>query len=303
MLSVLQLRSKAFDWTFADCSPRLAGMAGMSAGSLRNELNARALQYARSRGLLHAVSDGVSPSVIFGRDEEGRHGNFHAVTFRRICADAQWALRLKKAHTASRRMHVRSDWRWMELDCASSSDALLMNVFCHPAALDDARLRGLLGVQREDRPRLGYKPGVPLKNGRFDQTEVDMKLGDLLVEAKLTEADFQLASVAKLARYRDLQAVFGEECVTSAWPAGGPAQRGYQVMRGILAAYATGGRFCLLCDARRTDLIEVWYAVLCRVQCAELRTRIMLVTWQELTLVLPSPLRELLALKYGITAP
>ena len=37
----------------------------------------------------------------------------------------------------------------------------------------------------------GWKARVPLKSGRTDTTEVDLRWGSLLVEAKLTEADFQ----------------------------------------------------------------------------------------------------------------
>ncbi len=273
----------------------------MSAADLRNEVNARAAQYARSEKLMHALSDGASPSVIFGCDERGRHGNFHAAVYRRICADLHWKARLNKVHTASRRMHVRSDWDWKELDCACSSDALLMNVFCHPATLEDTRLRGLLSVTKDARPVLGYKPRVAMKNGCFDQTEVDMQLGDLLVEAKLTEADFQLATDAKLLRYRDLQEVFGwDREALKVLPMQALERRGYQVVRGILAAFATGARFCLLCDARRPDLIAIWYAVLRHVKCAELRTRIMLLTWQELAPLLPASTQHLLASKYGI---
>jgi len=42
-----------------------------------------------------------------------------------------------------------------------------------------------------DMPEFGYKARVPLLGGRTDRTEVDMKLGRLLVEAKLTESDFR----------------------------------------------------------------------------------------------------------------
>jgi hypothetical protein len=274
-------------------------MTGMTAATLRNELNMRALEYARREKLLHALSDGARPSVIFGRDEQGRHGNFQPSVYRRICADDRWAIRLNKVHTASRKMYVRSDWSWKELDCACSSDALLMNIFCHPAVFNDARLRGLLGVAPNDRVDYGFRPRVPLHRGLYDQTEIDMKIGDMLVEAKLTETDFQTASDAKLLRYRDLPEVFGwnrESLQTM------PSleRRGYQVMRGILAAHATGGRFCLMCDARRPDLIETWYAVMRHVQSAELRTRIMLITWQELVPCLPIGLQRLLAYKYGI---
>ena len=34
---------------------------------------------------------------------------------------------------------------------------------------------------------------------------------------------------------------------------------GYQLIRGTLAAYATGCSFCVFCDARCPDLIEAWY--------------------------------------------
>lgn len=274
-------------------------MIDMAAGSLRGEVNARALQYARDNQLLHALSDGSCPSVIFGCDERGRHGNFHPAAYRRICSDDRWAIRLNKVHTASRKMHVRSDWAWKELDCACSSDALLMNIFCYPAVLDDVRLRGLLGIIPTDRVDYGYKPRVPLHRGLFDQTEIDMKIGELLVEAKLTETDFQIATESKLLRYRDLKEVFGWDRESlPTMPV--TARRGYQVMRGILAANATGGRFCLMCDARRPDLIETWYAVMRHVQSAELRTRILLLTWQELVQFLPIDLKQLLACRYGI---
>ena len=44
----------------------------------------------------------------------------------------------------------------------------------------------------------------PLRNGKTDRTEIDMKLGDLMVEAKRTETDFQTAPLKMIERYRDL---------------------------------------------------------------------------------------------------
>ena len=75
---------------------------------------------------------------------------------------------------------------------------------------------------------------------------------------------------------------------------------GYQLIRGVLAAYATGGSFCVLCDARRPDLIENWYAVIRAVRSCVLRCRLQLLTWQELAAVLPRSLQKFLAAKYGI---
>jgi hypothetical protein len=264
------------------------------ASLLRREISERSVAFAQRENNLHAISDGAFPTVIFGHDEQDRHGNFHPASYRRIQANACWAARLSKVHTSSRRMMVRSDWRWRELDCAASSDALLMNIFCHPHTFRDGSVRSLLAVRCDAQPLFGFRPRVPLNGGRVDQTEVDMKLGDLLIEAKLTETGFQTASVLKIARYRDVEQVFGSIESFS------QNVRGYQVMRGILAAFALQQRFCLMCDARRPDLIECWYAVLNQVRIADLRCRILLLTWQELASHLPDSLQKFLSMKYGI---
>ena len=155
----------------------------------------------------------------------------------------------------------------------------------------------MLGVPSGLVPQFGFKPEIPLRSGKTDRTEIDMKLGDLMVEAKLTETDFQTAPARMIERYRDLDEVFDREDLMMS----GDAIRGYQLIRGVLAAYATGGSFCILCDARRPDLIENWYAVMRAVRSCVLRCRLQLLTWQELTAVLPKSLQKFLAAKYGIT--
>ena len=74
------------------------------------------------------------------------------------------------------------------------------------------------------------------------------------------------------------------------------------MIRGVLAAHATGGSFCVLCDARRPDLIENWYLVMRAVRSCVLRCRLQSLTWQELTADLPKSLRKFLAAKYGIAS-
>ena len=72
-------------------------------------------------------------------------------------------------------------------------------------------------------PIFGWKARVPLTNGRFDRTEVDMRFGSLLVEAKLTEVGFQTRSAAIVEAYRDFDTVFDRarlqriEIPTSRW--------------------------------------------------------------------------------------
>jgi hypothetical protein len=78
--------------------------------------------------------------------------------------------------------------------------------------------------------------------------------------------------------------------------------RGYQLIRNVLAAHAAGARFCVICDERRPDLVEAWFGVMRAVRTAEMRTRLMVLTWQELAVALPEGLQEFLAAKYGIGA-
>ena len=89
-----------------------------------------------------------------------------------------------------------------------SSDALLMNAFCAPGVAESPAVRRALGVEGEEAPVFGWKARVPLASGRFDRTEVDMRWGNLLVEAKLTEGDFQTRAAAIVEGYQDFDAVF-----------------------------------------------------------------------------------------------
>ena len=185
----------------------------------------------------------------------------------------------------------------MELDCANSSDALLMNIFCYRPKLGNQALSSLLRIEPGLVPVFGFRPGIPLHNGKTDRTEIDMKLGDLMVEAKLTETDFQAAPERMIERYRDIDEAFDSGELARA----GDVLPCYQLIRGVLAAHATGGSFCVFCDARRPDLIESWDSVMRTVRSCTLRCRLQLLTWQELSVVLPKPLQQFLARKYGIT--
>lgn len=263
---------------------------------LRTELSVRSLKHAAMHGYLHQRTDGVIPSILFGCDDSGRHGNFHPASYQDIRSTALWSRRLDKAHTGYRRARVRADWCWKELDCSNSSDALLMNIFCYPALTLAPPLRALLGIGPSEHPEFGYKPRTPFSNGRCDNTEIDMKLGDLLVEAKLTESDFQLADPRLLHRYRDLETVFD----TSELPLRKGKHIGYQLIRGVLAAHAAKASFCVFCDVRRPDLTECWFNVIRAVRLYDLRCRLKLLTWQEIARAVPSDLQQFLAQKYGI---
>jgi hypothetical protein len=50
-------------------------------------------------------------------------------------------------------------------------------------------------------------------------------------------------------------------------------------------------------------LREEWFEVMAAVKSADLRTRLKVLTWQELAALLPGTLQEFLDRKYGIVAP
>jgi hypothetical protein len=269
-----------------------------SAAALRAELGESALKYAQAEGLPHCLSYGDAPTVCFAPFEhDSRHGNFLQRSYTMIRANPTWSKRLAKVHTRGRRSLPSTDrGRWMELDCCTSSDALLMNVFCYPGLSRDGRISALLGAELGVTPCFGYKARVPLANGRFDRTEVDLRLGNLLIEAKLTENDFRSARKDVLLAYRDFSDVFDRQQLRQA----GDYYFSYQLLRNVLAAYAQQCSFCVLVDARRPDLADAWYAVMKCVKPVELRTKLRISTWQELARAAPLKLRDFLRAKYGI---
>jgi len=279
------------------------------AAELRCELNLRNEAFAKTHKLKHCLSYGSQPVICYEPDGDC-HGNFLPETYQAILQKPQWARRLAKAHTSARVALPRNDRGfWSELDSSNSSDALLMNVFCHPGVFEDGRVWSLLGVQEGAAPEFGLRARVPLKHGKADRTEVDMRLGSLLVEAKLTEADFQTREKEIVENYRDFDEVFDRKLLP-VWPWSPTREHGlktratryvsYQLIRNVLAAWANECAFCVLCDARRPDLVQAWYEIMRAVKIVDLRLRCKVLTWQELAEVVPERLRDFLGEKYGI---
>lgn len=318
----------------------LLGVAEKSsfyAGQLRREITARNRLYARSHP--HVESYGADPVIVYP-PEGDRHGNFFAPAYAAITARPEWLKRFEKVHAQARRSLPRAERRWRELDSSMSSDALLMNVFCSLGVVESAALTHALGFESGAQPLFGWKARVPLKSGRFDRTEVDMRLGSLLVEAKLTESDFQTCLPAVAESYRDFDAVFDPDLLPrvdlvvsrrkdeiefpenysqeyeqpilddslairerAVFVETAPAFASYQLIRNVLAAYAEQASFCVVLDQRRPDLREAWFHVMAAVRSAGLRVRLKTITWQELATLLPDELCDFLDVKYGIVPP
>ncbi len=270
---------------------------GSRAALLRQELIARNRSYATSNALPHVMSYGELAVVVYQQSECGQyHGNFIPASYRAILREPRWRKRLEKVHAQGRRCLPTRDGPWHELDSSVSSDALLMNIFCYPRISSRADFCRILGIESGSHPEFGFKPRVPLLSGGIERTEIDMRLGNVLFEAKLTEADFQLQRAELVEGYRDFREVFAGRQL----PRIGKKYSSYQLIRNILAAYALNLDFCALIDARRPDLIEEWYALVCCVRSAELRVRCKVLTWQELAGGLPSALQSFLNVKCGI---
>jgi hypothetical protein len=309
---------------------------------LRAELALRNRNYAHGRA--HVESYGSAPVVVYA-PEGDLHGNFFDAAYAAITARPEWMRRFDKIHAQAARSLPKPQLdptrRWRELDSSMSSDALLMNIFCTPGVAESAAIRNALGVDAEAAPTFGWKARVPLANGRFDRTEIDMRFGSLLVEAKLTEVGFQSRTAEVVESYRDFDAVFDRallprtEIATTRWmrasefpendsqeqeslvgdqasfspveisfrAPGVPGYASYQLIRSVLAAHAAQCSFSVLHDQRRPDLREEWFQVMAAVRNASLRVRLKVLTWQELAALVPAKLQEFLDLKYGIVAP
>ena len=264
--------------------------------ALRQELIARNSSYAYLNFLPHVTSYGELPVVVYQQSECGRHhGNFISASYRAILRRPQWRRRLQKVHTQGRRSLPAKDGLWRELDSSLSSDALLMNIFCYPGVTRRLEVCGILGIEPEP-PEFGFMPRVPLFSEATERTEIDMKLGNVLFEAKLTEGDFQNQRAEVVEQYRDLREVFE----TRQLPRVKSKYLSYQLIRNVLAAHALGLDFCTLLDARRPDLLEDWFLIVRCIRSATLRARCKVLTWQELALCLPGALKNFLDVKYRI---
>jgi hypothetical protein len=272
-------------------------MKGCASG-LRYELSARNASYAALSQLPHALSAGQQAVVVYQSSEDRRHhGNFIDASYRAILKRPEWSRRLQKVHSHGNQSLPKSEWVWRELDSSMSSDALLMNIFCYPGVTKRREVGLLLATEPGEIPQFGFMPRVPMVTGAVERTEVDMKLGDVLFEAKLTEEGFQTQEARIVHQYRDLKEVF--EC--QKLPRKSKHYASYQLLRNVLAAHALDLSFCVLLDARRQDLLEQWYRVMRCIRSTTLRTRCKVLTWQELAVCLPRALRQFLFVKYGIT--
>lgn len=266
------------------------------AAALRGQIRERARALLESAPAVGYESLGDPPTVLFlPSADESVHGNFFPEAWRAIRGNAEWRRRLEKPHSQFRALPPEHAKGAKELDSSNSSDALLMNCFCAPGGAAAGAV--VLGSSpRNALPIFGWHPGVRLSHGSPDDTEVDMRLGDTLVEAKLTEKDFTERPKEHVFRYRDLKAAFDIDLL----PSRDLHFLGYQLIRNVLAAAQHSLRLVVLIDYRRPDLLNEWWRVHSAIRSGVLRARCGVRFWQQVAREMPARLAEFLATKYGL---
>jgi hypothetical protein len=273
-------------------------MAENYSAKLRRVLAAKAREYAKHQGLESYESLNTceaDKTVLFVKDKHGgSHGNFLDASFSRILNNKDWCRRLAKPHSQRKSLPARGK-EAKEVDSSNSSDALLMNIFCYPDVGTSDDLTRLLRLPGWETPCFGV-PFAVSREGEGRPTELDMVIGKVSFEAKLTERDFTSKSEGIVRQYRDLAKVFE----VNALPRSEGKFTSYQLIRNVLAAHQRGGRFVLLCARSRLDLIQRWEEIREKIRDSDLQARCGQISWQQIAARVPAPLQKFLEDKYGI---
>lgn len=253
---------------------------------LKKSIKTATIEYIKRKNI--AETDYlVRGSAIIFKSSEGKNLNFHPKSFSNILEEksGDWANRLKKKHT-----HFKDETK--EMESSNSSDALLMNIFCHPSFSKWNGPRKYLGFE-DAVPEFGWIPKI---EESAPYTEVDMKLGSTIYEAKLTESDFTEKEMQKvLERYHGIEEIFDLDQLKV-----GSKIKHYQLLRNIYAANKRNLNFVVLLDSRRIDLLQALFETMKAIKNPKLRYRIGFITWQEISRLVGKDVKEFLKLKYSI---
>lgn len=264
----------------------------MYSEKLKTELTALAKNWAQKNSF--SINSNINPgpvsAVIFDRVED----NFHPKSFSNIKSlnNKNWKDRLVKVHS-----HFPGGGIF-EMQSSNSSDALAMNIFCHPDFNNWMGVANLFGDKDILKVEFGHNPVIK-KNGKQEpvRTEIDVLInGEIICESKLTESDFTEKEKTSVESYDDFASVFEIGKLRQS----GKSYYNYQLIRNILAAYAGKMDFVLLCDSRRPDLVKAFIETVVCIKDISLRTRCKIIFWQDITAASGKDLKDFLKAKYGI---
>jgi hypothetical protein len=247
----------------------------------KQALRHSAMLYAQTRGII--IDSSPESAIIFQNLADA----FCPASFEAIRKNADWFLRAQKPH------QNLPDMR--EMQSSNSSDALLMNIFCHPKLISWKGVFEVLGFRPEN-PTFGFKALIEKKGTDGDKTEIDMVIDNYFIEAKLTEADFTKKKVVEVNKYRNLDQHFHSNIL----PVRNGCYQHYQIIRNLLAAIQHKKQHMLLCDERRPDLVRSYMDVVCCLRDQHIRKTCRIVFWQEVQRACGKSLGLFIQSRYGI---
>lgn len=209
--------------------------------------------------------------------------SFHPDTFANICKNIAYKKRLDKTHP-----NVPG---FKEMQSSNSSDALLMNIFAHPKIKEWKSLRDLISIDQSDKIEFGWNP--VFANETNHKTEIDMKIGNSIFEAKLTEKDFTQKELKVVLTYSNVENIIDLKDLTN-----NNIVSNYQLIRNLLAAEKYDYKFNLLIDETRTDLIREFYKVKNAIKVKYLLDNFNFLTWQEIANSVGLELKNYVTEKY-----
>lgn len=190
----------------------------------------------------------------------------------------------------------------LEMQSSNSSDALAMNIFCHPNFSKWEKMKKLFQVNEFTSIDFGHKAKVDKTINNIkkkDNTEIDVFInGNIFIECKLTEKDFSSKKMDIVEHYSEFRNVFHKEKLLQTKT----YYENYQLIRNILAANQHNAQFILICDMRRPDLVESYHQTLTCIkdEYLELKNNCKIIYWQDLAQVVGDELKVFLNEKYGI---
>jgi hypothetical protein len=253
----------------------------MNSNVLKQELRRSSLAFATRRCL--TVDDSHSSAIIFSNIAD----SFHPDSYENISKHAEWESRTLKSHP---NVHGVK-----EMQSSNSSDALLMNIFCHPLIRKWSGVKKVIGSDLEF-VSFGFPGAIQLCSGEADTTEIDLSLTDSLCEAKLTETDFTKKRPSVVENYAGLKEAFHIDAL----PRKGNDYDNYQIIRNLLASVQHNRKHILLCDERRPDLVKRYMDTVSCLRDVQRRMNCRVIFWQELVAVCGSSLRKWIEEKYGM---
>lgn len=262
--------------------------------TLKEELIRLADNYGkRNFGNNYAHPNELKKSSLIFNDIEF---SFQIDSWNAIRQNTDFEKRTQKKHTKVQTKNAGI----LEMQSSNSSDALAMNIFCHPDIKRAEGVKKLFQINEITTIVFGHKAKVDKTiNGvsKKDNTEIDVILNDkILIECKLTEKDFSSKDKDIVEHYSDFRKVFDSNKLLQT----STQYKNYQLIRNILAANQYKFQFILICDKRRPDLVESFNQTVNCIKDDQLKSRCKIIYWQDLTKVVGDELKSFLKEKYGI---